>query len=573
MRNTETKNPYFAAIDLGSNSFQLLVVKLNDGVIETIDRVKEMVQIARGLSSNNQLSADAQKRALHCLRCFHERIRDIPAAQVRIAGTKALRSASNAHAFLKQAESALGHSIDIISGYEEARLVYLGVSHDISPDKGRSLVIDIGGASTEFIIGLQQQTQQLESLSIGCVTYSDRFFTHAASINKPASNTLSKHKQGTAPEHISTEMIWKTYYACCIELESITQRYQKTGWDIAVGSSGTMRAIAQLMQEDVVTGIITRSGLSLLLNHLHTQGQLIETANLSPERRNVLPAGIIILSAIFDQFTVDEIHVVDSGLKEGLIFDTINRLSRSYHHHHHNDGGDGGLNSESTKQKNASSGDIRDLTANKMMEQYQVDTTQAEHVDRALSHFGENLSIPVVNGINVKKILHWAAQLHEIGLSISHSGYHHHGHYIIQQSDMAGFSRAEQELLALLIGTHRRKIRSDRLTLLTAENQQMLYPLLVCLRLGVLLNHRREDTIELPTIDFRFIDLQGANISSAPNLEKQGPKKESAKKTPKTLHIALQFPAQWLHEHPLSKHKLSQEQAHLSPLGVILEYS
>jgi exopolyphosphatase/guanosine-5'-triphosphate,3'-diphosphate pyrophosphatase len=434
------------------------------------------------------------------------------------------------------------------------------VSHDISPDKGRSLVIDIGGGSTEFIIGHQQQTHQLESLSIGCVTYSDRFFTDAAIVV----NENSTNKQGMAAEHISTEMIWKTYYACCIELESITQRYQRTGWDIAVGSSGTMRAIAQLMQEDIVTGIITRSGISLLLNHLHTEGKLIETANLSPERRNVLPAGIIILSAIFDQFDLDEIHVVDSGLKEGLIFDTINRLSCHYNSSY----SDGELNSEITEQKNVNNGDIRDQTTNKMMQQYQVDTAQAAHVDHALSHFGEKLPTPMVNGINVKKILHWAAQLHEIGLSISHSGYHHHGHYLIQQSDMAGFSRSEQELLALLIGTHRRKIRSDRLTLLTAENQQMLYPLLVCLRLGVLLNHRREDNIELPTIDFTFIEQQE---TIAPAMEKL--EKESAKKIPKTLHIALQFPVKWLHEHPLSKYKLSQEQAHLSPLGVILEYS
>jgi exopolyphosphatase / guanosine-5'-triphosphate,3'-diphosphate pyrophosphatase len=518
MNPSEESNPYFAAIDLGSNSFHLLVVKLNDsGAFEKIDRVKDMVQIARGLSATNELSEASQERALHCLRCFQERIREIPATQIRVAGTKALRSANNASAFLKKAEAALGHKIDIISGYEEARLVYLGVSHDISPDKGRHLVIDIGGGSTEFIIGENQQAKLLESLSIGCVTYSDRFFSD---------------KKGIAPTQITTEMIWKTYYATCIELESISKLYLHTGWQFVVGSSGTMRAIAQLIQEDVVAGVITRTGLSVLLNHLHQHGTLIETSDLTAERRNVLPAGIIILSAIFDQFNLNEIHVVDSALKEGLIFDTIGRF----------------LN-------NGNNNDVRDTTVNKMMEKYQVDSNQADLVDHTLSHFAQKLPIPVVNGINVKKILHWAAKLHEIGLTISHSGHHHHGHYLIQASDMAGFSRSEQELLALLIGSHRRKIRSERLALLTAENQQTLYPLLICLRLSALLNHRREAHIELPEIDFIFTDTQDNTT------------------THQHLIINLRFPENWLDEHPLTKHKLSQEQHHLSPLGVTLNYS
>ena len=502
-------NPYFAAIDLGSNSFHLLVVKINDGVIEKIDRVKEMIQLARGLSNNNELTESAEARAIACLQRFQERIRDIPKHQIRVAGTKTLRSASNARSFLYKAEAALGHSIDIVSGYEEARLVYLGVSRDISEDKGRRLVIDIGGGSTEFIIGERQQTQLLESLSIGCVTYSDRFFNVT--------------DNGHTPDNITAAMIWQTYYATCNELESISNIYLEAGWDITVGSSGTMRAISQLMQEDVVTGVITKEGLNKLVSHLHKHGNihsLPSSEDISTARRSVLPAGIMILSAIFDQLKVTEIHVVDSALKEGLIYDTIGRLTTD---------------------------DIRDNTVEKMMNQYQLDSQQAERVKQTLVHFSQRLPSPVVNGINVQKLLTWAAQLHEIGLGISHSGYHHHSHYLIQQSDMAGFSRFEQELLALLVGSHRRKIRQERLTLFTAENQQMLHPLLACLRLAVLLNQRRENVIELPSFMIQRHDND-------------------------TLDIHLSFPADWLDEHPLTAYNLEQEKKYLAHLNINLYF-
>ena len=223
--NTDT-SPYFAAIDLGSNSFHLLIVKVNNGTLETIDRVKEMVQIARGLSSNGALLEGAQERALHCLRCFQERIRDIPPEQVRVAGTKALRSASNADHFINLAEAALGRPIDIISGYEEARLVYLGVAQEISTDKGQQLVIDIGGGSTEFIIGAERKAQLLESLSIGCVTFSDR---HLQRANNPLVDA-----EGDNAAVINQHMINAVYYATCLELELISRKYLATGWDLSL---------------------------------------------------------------------------------------------------------------------------------------------------------------------------------------------------------------------------------------------------------------------------------------------------------------------------------------------------
>jgi exopolyphosphatase/guanosine-5'-triphosphate,3'-diphosphate pyrophosphatase len=507
--STLTESPYFAAIDLGSNSFHMLIVKVNDGILETVDRVKEMVQIARGLKRTKSLSEEAQARALHCLSCFQERIREIPPEQVRVVGTKALRSAKNASSFIKEAEAALGHSIDIISGYEEARLVYLGVSHDISADKGKPLIIDIGGGSTEFIIGSSnngrksqkdQQPRLMESLSIGCVTYSDNYFSD---------------ESGNAPEAITRKMINEAYYATCLELELIIRRYRRQGWDIAVGSSGTMRAISELMPADIVSGVITREGLNGLLDELKQYGALSNLSGISAQRASVLPAGIIILSAIFDQLQLDEIHVVNATLKEGLVYDTMGRLSAH---------------------------DMRDQTVDKLIEQHQVDREQAERVDKTLRHFIKSLPSPIINGVNVQKILHWAALLHEIGLSVSHSGYHHHGAYLLKNTDMAGFSRFEQELLSLFVGAHRRKIRSERLAVLTAETQQFLASFFACLRLAVLLNHRREDDIHLPSI---IVQEQ---------------------------NIILQFSDNWLDEHPLTYRNLLQEQRYLEPLNIQFEF-
>ncbi len=493
-------SPYFAAIDLGSNSFHMLIVKVNNGVLETVDRVKDMVQIARGLKPAGTLSEEAQARALHCLSCFQERIHHIPAEQIRAVGTKALRSAHNSETFLRKAETALGHSIDIISGYEEARLVYLGVSHDISADKGDPLIVDIGGGSTEFIIGHNQKAHFMESLSIGCVTYTDHFL----------SNT-----NGDALSPLSPKMIDDVYYATCSELEVISRRYRRHGWNICVGSSGSMRAIAELMPADIVTGVITRSGLSILIDSLKQQGSLNRTEGISEQRLSVLPAGIIILWAIFDELQLEEIHVVDATLKEGLIYDTMGRLSAQ---------------------------DMRDETVNRMLEQYSVDSDQALRVDKTLTHFIHSLPNPLVYSVNVRKIIHWAALLHEIGFSISHSSYHRHGAYLLKNSDMAGFSRFEQELLALYVGSHRRRIHPDQLAILTAETQILLSVFLACLRIAIVLNHRRDDNSELPKVDIN-------------------------KQT-----ITLTFTDGWLNQHPLSYRNLLQEQRYLESLNIQFEF-
>ncbi|MBX2807112.1 MAG: Ppx/GppA family phosphatase [Cellvibrionaceae bacterium] len=498
----ERKSPYFAAVDLGSNSFHLLIVKIHGDSLETVDRVKDMVQIAQGLQHNNTLLDAAQERALHCLRCFQERLHDIPADQIRVVATKAMRMASNAAAFLQKAEQALQHPIDIISGYEEARLVYLGTSHNISADKGQRLIIDIGGGSTEFIIGSGPKPLLMESLSIGCVTYTDRYF--------------SDQQGNIMTESINATNLNEAYYATRIQLEPIGQIYRGQGWDIAVGSSGTVRAIAELIPNNQATGVINAGGLDQLKHSLQQTGTLSKTDGISTQRYKVLAAGIAILSAIFDELGLSQIHVVKTTLKEGLIYDTLGRLSAR---------------------------DIRDQTVGKLMEQYHVDKAQVQRVERCIKHFLPSLPTPhVINSINISKILHWAAKLHEIGLSISHSGHHHHSHYLLSNSDMAGFSRFEQKLLAVFVGSHRRKIRAERLNVLSAETQASLSMFLPCLRLAVLLNQRRDAQNTLPT--FYTQD----NI------------------------MRLQFPPHWLDKHPLTYRNLLQEQHYLQVLGIQLDF-
>ncbi|WP_179957653.1 Ppx/GppA phosphatase family protein [Exilibacterium tricleocarpae] len=494
---------YFVAVDLGSNSFHMLIAREKDGALEIVDRVKDMVQIARGLGRDGNLSTEAQARAILCLECFSERIRQIPSSRVRAVGTKTLRAARNAEQFLRRAEAALGQPIQIISGYEEARLVYLGVSHSIVDDHRKRLVIDIGGGSTEFIIGHNLTPQHLESLSIGCVTYAERYL-----------------QQG-----VTADAMGAAYLAACNELELIRNDYRNTGWDIVYGASGTMRVIAELMPNHTAAAVITRQGLNNLIEQTINDGE-VGSPSVSKLRRDVLPAGLAILKAIFSQLQLTELHVADATLKEGLIYDSLGRMGQR---------------------------DTRDQTVEMMSNRYQIDRAQAARVqDTALALLGQ-LSPTDLRGLAPEKLLCWAAQLHEIGLSVSHSGHHHHGHYLLKHSDMAGFSRYDQQLLARLVRFHRRKLLAEPLDPLhesepahtnTAglSGDDPLLPLVLCLRLAVLLNRARE------TVDC------GAGLDWRDN----------------RVHIS--FTPGWLDQHPLTARSLSIEADYLAGVGLTLSF-
>lgn len=449
---------YFAAIDLGSNSFHMIISRVDQGQLMVVDRVKEMVQIAKDIGSNGELAEDAQARAFDCLACFRERLTQFPDSSIRAVGTKALRSADNSNAFLRQAQLTLGHPIEIISGYEEARLVYQGVSQSIPQQNNQSLVIDIGGGSTEFIIGQQQTPLLIESLNLGCVVFSQEYM-----------------RQG-----VNQQSMHNAYLAACAELQAIRHNYQQCGWDIAFGTSGTMKAVAEYLPGNSAT--IDRQQVDDLYQQMIDYG-VREDLDIPAPRRDVLPAGVAIIKAIFDQLQLNALNIADAALKEGLIYDMIGRFNKQ---------------------------DTRTSTVKVLQQRYQVDTEQALLVSHTALALLQQLALVEEQHtlISSEQMLGWAAELHEIGLGIAHAGYHQHGHYLLRHSDIAGFSRLEQHWLAQLVRLQRKKIP----TTLANNLPNNMTACVACLRLAVLLCRSRQKPNSQPQIR-----LQGENLTIAIN--------------------------------------------------------
>ncbi|MDG2175522.1 MAG: Ppx/GppA family phosphatase [Gammaproteobacteria bacterium] len=487
-------SPYFAAVDLGSNSFHMIIARIDNGQMEIVDREKEMVQLARGIKADGHLSVAAQNRALECLTRFAERLRDIPSEQVRAVGTKALRSTRKASTFIRKAEKIIGTPIQIISGYEEARLVYAGLSHSVRNDLNHRLVVDIGGGSTECIIGLDYEPIILESLSVGCVTFTERYMKQG----KPGKRDLQR-----------------VYLTACAELEGIRQMYLRTGWRIVYGTSGTARAIADLVVDRDGGAVISKASLDWLAEEIFRNKTLL--GSVAEPRSSVLPAGIAILRAVFDQLNVEVMHVSDYALKEGLLYDTIGRLSDQ---------------------------DSRKKTVKKLQEHYKVDIDQAARVADTALYLWKQIDGPILLGVSRSKILRWAAQLHEIGLSISHSGHHHHGYYLLRHGDIAGFGRYEQYMLANLVRSHRKGLYQEKFGDMDDLAIAAFVPLLVCLRLSTLLHRRREDLEQ-----------------------KQLPKLIVSGNT-----YTLKFPRGWLKKHPLTLAGMELEKEQYDRIGVELEF-
>lgn len=489
---SQTSSPYFAAVDLGSNSFHMIIARRQNNTIETIDRVKEMVQIARGLESNKGLSEEAQQRALDCLQRFAERLRDIPTDHIRAVGTRTLRSANNANAFLSKAETALNHPIEIISGYEEARLVYSGLAHSVTNDGSVRFVADIGGGSTECIIGQDGAPELLESLGIGCVTYTEKYGLN---------------------EKITEKTMRNAYQAALREMETIRKPYLNHGWDVSYGTSGTIRAIADLLSPTGSGAIITRDDLETLRKNL-IQDAAPLLQSLPKLRRDVLPAGVAILTAIFDVFKMDKCHAADATLKDGLVYELIGRF--------HNV-------------------DERYASVSKLQKRYHVDINQANRVASMALDFWQQISEGAIPGVSRTKILKWAAELHEVGLGISHSSYHNHGFYILRHSDLAGFGRYEQYILASLVQSHRKKIRETLFLDLDTQAAKAMMPLVICLRLAAVLCRRREDLEQAPL-------MKG-----------------------KDGIYYLAFTEKWLDDNPLTKANLEAEIQALAKANIELE--
>lgn len=448
-------NSLYAAVDLGSNSFHMVIARLTEGRMQIIDRIKERVRLAEGMDGQRRMSPEAMARGLDCLALFAERLTNIKPDQIRIAGTYTLRRASNARDFVREAAKVLNHPIEIISGQEEARLIYQGVAHT-QHIEGQVLVVDIGGGSTEFIIGERFDSLLRESQQMGCVSYTKRFF---------ADGKLSLARYAQA------------YTAARLELMGFEQAIRRHGWAEAIGSSGSIRAIGQALKTaGQSNGEITPAGLAWLKRKILKADSLAALAidGVKPERQGILPAGLAILEATFDALDIQSMQHTEGALREGVLYDMIGRQSHE---------------------------DVRERTLSALMERCHVDLEQAARVEaKAQSILAKVGAAWGLNDDWHRELLGWAARVHEVGLDIAHYHYHKHGAYILEHADLAGFSRIDQQMLALLVRGHRRNIPVERFAEFGEEGDKLVR-LCIVLRFAILFHHIR-GMQEMPEVEF-----------------------------------------------------------------------
>jgi exopolyphosphatase/guanosine-5'-triphosphate,3'-diphosphate pyrophosphatase len=447
-----------AAVDLGSNSFHMVVARYSHGQLVIVDRLREMVRLAAGLDEQGRLSRESVARALQCLERFGQRLSDMKAGRVRVVGTNTLRKAKRKGAFLDRAREALGHPIEIIAGVEEARLIYLGVAHTTPSESGHRLVVDIGGGSTEVIIGEGLAAKRLDSLYMGCVSMSEQHFADGV---------------------ITEKRMKRARTAAQLEIEPVMARFRRTEWDTAFGASGTMRSVADtLAAQGRPAGQITRDGVEWLVGECLKAGDTakLKLPGLAAERQEILPGGLAILVELFDMLGIELLRVADGALREGLLYDLLGRLT----------------------DEDARVRSVRALEA-----RFHVDAAQADRVEAtALAFLRQVRADWKLDEPLAELVLRWASRLHEVGLDIAHSHYHKHGAYLLANADLPGFPREEQALLAALVGSHRRKLNVAQLEDLVPPWHLKAEFLIVLLRLAVLL-HRGRGPRALPEIDLR----------------------------------------------------------------------
>lgn len=443
-----------AAVDLGSNSFHMLVARTDGSDVQVIDRLREPVRLAAGVGADKRLHPDVALRALACLQRFGQRLRGIPPERVRAVGTNTMRKLRRSSDFHVQAEAALGHAIEVISGLEEARLVYGGVTHGMGATRPRRLVIDIGGGSTELIIGRNAEPRLMESVSLGCVVHTQRFFEDG---------------------EITAARFRRARLAARVELEFLERRYRRAGWDLAIGSSGTVRGIWRVI---IANGWsdqhITREGIEktveLVLTRKHVDQ--IDFEGLREDRRPVFVGGLAVLAGIFDSLGLETLKTSERALREGLVYDLIGRLSNH---------------------------DVRDESVEAMARRYAVDHRHAADLSRtALRILDQVAKAWGLDPRIARQLLGWAAQLHEVGLAITHNGYHKHSQYILRHSDLQGFSQTDQKLLAALVRLHRGRFAMEALDDVPTIWVEPLKRMAIVLRLAYLLHRSRTPDLRPP---------------------------------------------------------------------------
>lgn len=487
-----------AAIDLGSNSFHLTLAELDPLGIKTYHREKRKVRLAAGLNEANQLDEAAQNRALETLSIFGQILKDFQPDDVRAVGTFTFRTAVNIQSLTQKALKVLPYPIEILSGIEEARLIYQGVSHDRHlPDN--TLVVDIGGGSTELIIGQATEAKLLHSCNMGCVSLTERFFPNG---------------------NITAQAFQRAILYSAQQLESIRMRYLAKGWALAIGSSGTIKSLSQCASElGLSDGTLTPAALYDLKARLIDAGHVdkIEIPGLTEDRTPIISSGLAILIAVFDLLEVNVMGYCDSALREGLLFDTQDRLQ------HH---------------------DIRHLSVEQLAKRFGCDSHQAQKVAKTAQAMFDSVAASwQLNNLDYHQFLYWACQLHEIGHHINHLSCHKHAAYIVRHSAMAGFNTEQQAILSFLLLSQRKSLKIDQAPAFDVYDFTTTLKIILLLRLAIRLNQfRQSDT------------LDSFEVSSERN------------------KLTIRFHAIWKDRQELFSSDLGAEQEQFQPLGIELDY-
>ncbi len=484
-----------AAVDLGSNSFHMVVAQYLLGQLRIVDRIKETVRLAEGLGPDGGFDTAVLPRALDCLSRFGERLRPIPPKRVRAIATNTARAMREPARFLVPAESALGHGIEVVAGREEARLIYLGVAHGNPPAEGkRRLVMDIGGGSTEFIIGEGFRSLERESLQMGSIATTRRFF---------ADGRLSRRRWNEARTEITAEF------------QQFARLYRRRGWHDAMGSSGTIKAICDVSIALKLTKVsITADSLAAIREKLLAADRIddVRLPGLSAERRPIIAGGLLVLDAAFAELGIERMYVSDHALREGVLYDLVGR---------------------------AHDIDPRDDSIAALRGRYGVDAKQAGRVEATALALFDQVYGPLGLEAGDRRLLSWAAQVHELGLAIAHSQYQKHGAYVIEHSDIAGFSRTEQQQLAALVRNQRRDLHQKSFEKLPDRLVPNTLRCVLLLRMSVLL-HRSHGGSTLPELR---VELAGSDTA--------------------VLHL----PKAWLDAHPLTRADLETEREYYAATG------
>ncbi len=446
---SESEPRDIAAIDLGSNSFHMVVARIVGQDLQLISRHKQRVRLASGLDAQNNLDNASMERGLECLAMFAERLQGFDPENVRIAATHTLRQANNTHIFLQRAQEVLPFAIEIIPGVEEGRLIYSGVAHT-QPESDSKLVIDIGGGSTEIVIGSGFEAEIVNSKQMGCVSYTNRFF---------------------ANEKLSKKNFAKASLAAEQKLEPLAQQYRKRGWDIAFGSSGTAKAIRDvLMGLGHDDGLINAKRLDELVDKLCEWSTIdeINLDGLTDDRKPVFAAGVAILQAIFSSLKIDTLHFSEGALREGLLYEMEDRFKRT---------------------------DIRMRTTEALANKHFVDLEHAAKIKGQAREFFEQVhkKIGIGKKNELSALLEWSALLHEVGLSISFQAFHRHSAYILQHTNMPGFNREQQRVLSTLVRFQRKSLKLKEMEDFSLYKKKDIINLIRILRLAILLNGQRND--------------------------------------------------------------------------------